>query len=272
MQTILGVLTLFAALWFYMKLLRSLVQLSEELSRFSIRAAKCFCCSVDHCMPETGEEIPCDRRVIYGTLGMWYSGEAKIDPLDSFDQEVRTQMTDFAAERFGSGYLPVRYFTYMVMVCRICMSFSRFGLAVIRPPSDLLDIFPPAANPIVRVHLLLDDPIRFTFALVVIIALVRLTERISCSKRCLLVQVTLILLVTEGVLRGQWSLRAFLGEISREAAFASEIVQLLFCVAALRVMASRSKTETLRSSPSKVDLFSPSSADDFQSTPSTADL
>ena len=38
-------------------------------------------------MPGTGEEIPCDRRVVYGTLGMWYSKEGT-DPLDTYDREA----------------------------------------------------------------------------------------------------------------------------------------------------------------------------------------
>ena len=69
--------------------LGTMAELSEKVSSFRVRDAECFCCSVSHCMPATGEEIPCDRRVVYGTLGMWYSGDDSTDPLESFDREVR---------------------------------------------------------------------------------------------------------------------------------------------------------------------------------------
>eukprot|EP00438_Fugacium_kawagutii_P011931 Skav206747 [mRNA] locus=scaffold1022:129334:132106:+ [translate_table: standard] len=245
-------LAVFAGIWSYLKVLHSLAELSEQLSSFSIRAARCFCCDVDHCIPETGEDIPCDRRLIYGTLGMWYSGNAQTDPLDNFDREVRSQMTEFAAERFGSGYFPATYFIYMLVVCHACVAFSYWGKAVVAPLTAWLEAEPEAANPIFRISLMLDSSIFMLFVFVVMIGLVRLTDQISCLKRYLLLRVTLILLLTEGLNRLQMFLLNVLKEISIEAAFASELVQALFCMAAICVMASRPETKSFQR-PSTVE-------------------
>ncbi|CAE7444685.1 unnamed protein product, partial [Symbiodinium pilosum] len=36
--------------------------------------ADCFCCSNDHRHPHTGEELMCDRFLVYSMLNEWYGG------------------------------------------------------------------------------------------------------------------------------------------------------------------------------------------------------
>jgi hypothetical protein len=51
---------------------RDLRVLPKQIADFSITNAHCFCCSVNHSMPGTGEQLPCDREIVYNTVGDWF--------------------------------------------------------------------------------------------------------------------------------------------------------------------------------------------------------
>ena len=96
------------------QLLQDISQLPKQLGSFSVRDSKCFCCSTDHCHPITGDEILCDRRLVYSTISAWYSISEEDDPLCIFDARVRTQLADVVRRQLGPGHLPWSYLCYMV--------------------------------------------------------------------------------------------------------------------------------------------------------------
>eukprot|EP00928_Gymnodinium_smaydae_P097740 TRINITY_DN8925_c0_g1_i1.p1 TRINITY_DN8925_c0_g1~~TRINITY_DN8925_c0_g1_i1.p1 ORF type:complete len:578 (+),score=40.15 TRINITY_DN8925_c0_g1_i1:29-1735(+) len=70
----------------------------EQISSFSIRSSKCFCCEHGHKHPKTGMPMVCDRKMVYKTLDNWFSpkrismlaaSEKCPDFLDAFDDSVR---------------------------------------------------------------------------------------------------------------------------------------------------------------------------------------
>ena len=56
------------------QMLFDMAQLPEQLQIFDIETAECFCCSNNHQHSVTGEQIQCDRELIYGVLQLWSSG------------------------------------------------------------------------------------------------------------------------------------------------------------------------------------------------------
>ncbi|CAE7596509.1 slc38a6 [Symbiodinium natans] len=90
--------------------MKALLQLKEQLGAFSIRASECSCCEMDHCHPETGEELLCDRKLVFQTLKRWFPDETTPEGhLDKFDVMVRTQLSGFVREILGSGAPHLRF-------------------------------------------------------------------------------------------------------------------------------------------------------------------
>ncbi|CAE7352461.1 slc38a6 [Symbiodinium natans] len=84
--------------------MRALLQLRKQLDDFSIRESKCSCCEMHHCHPETGEEILCDRMLVFDTLKRWYPDEESTEShLDKFDEMVHTKLGGFVRNILGSG-------------------------------------------------------------------------------------------------------------------------------------------------------------------------
>lgn len=91
---------------------RDLRTLPQQVKQFSIRKAECFCCLNNHELPTTGEAIPCDRRLVYETIAMWFSEQEGISfdsALDCFDQAVRERFGPAVLQRFGYIGLQYRY-------------------------------------------------------------------------------------------------------------------------------------------------------------------
>lgn len=42
--------------------------LRQHLAEFQVANSQCYCCSVDHRLPETGEKVACDREVIQACI------------------------------------------------------------------------------------------------------------------------------------------------------------------------------------------------------------
>lgn len=61
------------------QMLFDMAQLPEQLQSFDIEIAECFCCSNNHRTPVTGEQIQCDRELIYGVLQLWSSGNTALE-------------------------------------------------------------------------------------------------------------------------------------------------------------------------------------------------
>ena len=61
------------------QMLYDMAQLPEQLQSFDIETAECFCCSNNHRQPVTGEQIQCDRELIYGVLQLWSSGNTVLE-------------------------------------------------------------------------------------------------------------------------------------------------------------------------------------------------
>ncbi|CAE7773738.1 unnamed protein product, partial [Symbiodinium sp. CCMP2456] len=94
--------------------LEDVQQLGEQLANFSVRDAGCTCCTVDHCDPPTGNQLLCDRELIFRTLKRWYRNSAldsgeKDHHLDRFDALVRERLSSSVLPLVGAGAPPARY-------------------------------------------------------------------------------------------------------------------------------------------------------------------
>ncbi|CAE7682919.1 unnamed protein product [Symbiodinium sp. CCMP2592] len=94
--------------------LEDVQQLGEQLANFSVRDAGCTCCTVDHCDPATGNQLLCDRELIFRTLKRWYRNSAldsgeKDHHLVRFDALVRERLSSSVLPMVGAGVPPARY-------------------------------------------------------------------------------------------------------------------------------------------------------------------
>ncbi|CAE6968417.1 unnamed protein product [Symbiodinium natans] len=97
--------------YFGVRLMMELLQLKHQLGGFSIRASECSCCTSEHCDPHTGEEMLCDRKLVFQTLKRWYAGTScsQEGHLDEFDELVQSQLSASMLRILGSGAPPLRY-------------------------------------------------------------------------------------------------------------------------------------------------------------------
>jgi len=81
--------------------LRELASLHGQLSDFSVRKTRCFCCDVGHVNPLTGQPIPCDRALVYDALRGWHAAYSLVSTLSDgeelphlhfFDCQVREKI------------------------------------------------------------------------------------------------------------------------------------------------------------------------------------
>ncbi|CAK9005012.1 unnamed protein product [Durusdinium trenchii] len=88
--------------------MKALLQLGKQLDDFKIRDAQCSCCQWNHCHPETGEILLCDRMLVFQTLKRWYPSETSSDAhLDRFDEMVHTELGGFVRNILGNGAPPL---------------------------------------------------------------------------------------------------------------------------------------------------------------------
>ena len=59
------------------QIVHELQQLPEQFSKFSVGDADCFCCHNMHMHPETGENLQCDRQLVYQTMKEWFTDEGQ---------------------------------------------------------------------------------------------------------------------------------------------------------------------------------------------------
>ena len=71
------------------RVMHDLRKVPDQLQHFSVRSCECFCCSHHHRHPETGQDLPCDRVLVYKMLKKWYSDATGLGKdeayLDRFD-------------------------------------------------------------------------------------------------------------------------------------------------------------------------------------------
>lgn len=85
----------FRAMWL---ISQDLEQMERQLTSFSVRDAECHCCRVAHKSSDGGEELLCDRALVYQRLADWFGGaaaassEASEADLDAFDAYVQSTL------------------------------------------------------------------------------------------------------------------------------------------------------------------------------------
>jgi len=108
-------------LLFYIGLgmIEDLAEFPNQLKMFKVQDAECFCCSNNHCHPETGEELPCDRVLVFKTLRRWYGKETDekgaCQHLERFNQTVQEELAPKVLQRMGSDLLPLNYSLYVIL-------------------------------------------------------------------------------------------------------------------------------------------------------------
>ncbi|CAE7240284.1 unnamed protein product [Symbiodinium sp. CCMP2592] len=104
-----------------MSLFEDLQELPQQMANFSVQHAQCFCCSNGHRHPQTGEVLPCDRELIFGTLKKWYGepGDVGTEHLDRFDYQVQESLAPTVLRGMGRSWIPLNYTVYMVGVSSV---------------------------------------------------------------------------------------------------------------------------------------------------------
>lgn len=71
------VLTVFVAMPHFLRNLHAFGQLVPASNTFLMQYANCYCCSVNHKDPVSGDELLCDRQLIYETIRAWQEARAE---------------------------------------------------------------------------------------------------------------------------------------------------------------------------------------------------
>lgn len=88
---------------------RSIGSMREELQRFSVCQAQCFCCSVAHKDPETNEELFCDRELVEACIVSWFGS------IRAFERKVQLQLFKSIEQQLGRHAIP-----YHWLICAMC--------------------------------------------------------------------------------------------------------------------------------------------------------
>eukprot|EP00931_Biecheleriopsis_adriatica_P043538 TRINITY_DN24893_c0_g1_i1.p1 TRINITY_DN24893_c0_g1~~TRINITY_DN24893_c0_g1_i1.p1 ORF type:complete len:636 (-),score=90.99 TRINITY_DN24893_c0_g1_i1:210-2006(-) len=104
------IFTVLFGFWFFhfsRKFARDYLKMQSQIQSFDPEEADCFCCTVGHKMPDTGEAIPCDREVINESIEYWYTGG-----LVEFKENVRKTLHSTVHSKVGQMY---SYFDAVIM-------------------------------------------------------------------------------------------------------------------------------------------------------------
>ncbi|CAJ1424629.1 unnamed protein product, partial [Effrenium voratum] len=82
---------------------RDMTILRQHLAEFQVANSHCYCCSVQHKMPETGERISCDRDIIQACIVTWFGS------LADFDNFVQAELAGYFWRSLGHFGLPYRW-------------------------------------------------------------------------------------------------------------------------------------------------------------------
>jgi len=97
-------------------LTKHLNMLPGQLSEFSIRSTKCFCCTNNHVNPDTSDILRCDRVLIYNTVAKWFStrigpsdrAQAMNCKLSEFDNYIRKDVSQIVLVTVCASRVPYR--------------------------------------------------------------------------------------------------------------------------------------------------------------------
>lgn len=91
--------------------MQDLKSLKQKLEQFSVRDAKCFCCTCGHIHPDTGETLPCDRLIVYGSIEHWWRNAGDLNAsLDMFDYDIRGKFKQYIRRTLGgAAKLPYKF-------------------------------------------------------------------------------------------------------------------------------------------------------------------
>ncbi|CAE7497425.1 unnamed protein product [Symbiodinium natans] len=114
---------------------RDLSGLEAQMQNFSVREAECSCCTFNHVDPATGQDIICDRQLVFQTLRRWYGGGGDEDHLDNFDGVVHAQMKGFVMKGLGSSIPPARFILALMVASPLALlpQYIHLGLHRIKP-------------------------------------------------------------------------------------------------------------------------------------------
>jgi len=98
--------------------------LPKQLATFRAQESQCFCCTHNHVMPNTGQQLKCDRVLIYRKLHEWLNQCVRLTHLRTADEqeEILNHFNDFIQNEFASWVLPFAASTqlpyrYLLVAC-----------------------------------------------------------------------------------------------------------------------------------------------------------
>jgi len=96
---------------------RLLTTLKKQLQAFSFSGAECFCCSVHHVDPVTGDQVLCDRRCVLGCIVAWFGS------MYAFEDFVHSGLYPYFRRHLGQHGLP---YLWVISTCLpyVWMSFD----------------------------------------------------------------------------------------------------------------------------------------------------
>lgn len=83
--------------------------LKSELKQFSVRKAKCYCCSVNHRLPGTEQVLPCDREEVNGSIAHWYGGDNMQIGLNKFDEMIHGRFKNEISAAINGSRIPYTF-------------------------------------------------------------------------------------------------------------------------------------------------------------------
>jgi len=120
-------------------MMEDLSTLPKQLSNFRIQDAESMCCSRRHIHPETQQDVPCDRELVFATLQQWFGrpGDAPGKYLVDFNRLVRKELAPSVLKSVGRDHLPVWYTLYMAVSGSTPFLSDCISLLAKGPPANL---------------------------------------------------------------------------------------------------------------------------------------
>ena len=100
--------------FFGMDLVKSIAELPGQLRDFRIQSADCFCCLNNHQDPHTGDELVCDRDLVFEALADLYHKQGE-ELHDKVNSEIQRRLRPAILSRIG-GHIPLKYILCVVAV------------------------------------------------------------------------------------------------------------------------------------------------------------
>ncbi|OLP90861.1 RCC1 and BTB domain-containing protein 2 [Symbiodinium microadriaticum] len=127
-----------------LELFSDIEELPRQLRAFQIQQAACTCCLKGHRHPETGEELACDRQLVFSTLRTWH-GPSVEDPnnddyLERFNELVQTQLSKSLLGSVGGDVLVLSDYIKFTVGCNAPW-IARWVSSLMEGPTEDLEGF-----------------------------------------------------------------------------------------------------------------------------------